>query len=189
MHPANRWPLLADRFPGQPGGAALVQPLQPFGLGAAQARHVGLDRVADPDLEVGQVPVALGEAGEQFGVQDEGGGRVDGVDPVLLVNGLAQHDPPAAVAFLEEVVEPAQAVHVAQHALDLGPLHDRHPGLRDGPRPVQRDPAAAGEVQDVHAAGGALLADPDEVFLGPLEPGGHHVAVVVPAGPEGVPVA
>ena len=44
-------------------------------------------------------------------------------------------------------------------------------------------------MQDVHAAVGAFLADPDEVFLRPLEPGGHHVAVVVPAGPEGVPVA
>jgi len=180
---------VTDGLPGQPGGTALVQPLQPFGLGAAQARHVGLDRVADLDLQVGQVPVALGEPGQEFGVQDEGGGRVDGVDPVLLVDGLAQHDPPAPVAFVEEVVEPAQAVHVAQHALDLGPLHDRHPGLSDGPGPVQRDPAAAGEVQDVHAAGGALLTDPDEVFLRPLEPGGHHVAVVVPAGPEGVPVA
>src|SRR5579863_5069747 len=71
----------------------------------------------------------------------------------------------------------------------IGALHDRHPGLRDGPGSGQGDPDAAGEVQDVHAAGGAFLADPDEVFLRALEPGGHHVTVVVPAGPEGLPVA
>ena len=174
------------RLAGQPGGTALVQPLH---LGAAHARHVGLDRIADPDLQVGQVPVALGEAGEQLRVQDERGARIDGIDPVFLVDGLAEHHPPAPVPFLHEIVEPAQAVHVAQHAVDLGSLHDRHPGLRDGPRPVQGDPAAAGEVQDVHAAGDAFLANPDEVVLRPLEPGGHHVAVIVPAGPEGVPVS
>src|SRR5579862_3306149 len=90
--------------------------------------------------------------------------------------------------FLEEVVEPAGARHVADHAVDLAALHDRHPGLRDSPRPGQGDPAAAGEVQDVDPAGHALLADPDEVLLRALEPGRHHVAVLVPAGPEGGPV-
>jgi hypothetical protein len=50
------------------------------------------------------------------------------------------------------------------------------------------DPAAAGEVQDVDAAGRARLADPDEVVLGTLEPGRHHIAVFVPAGPKGLPV-
>jgi len=43
-----------DGFAGQPGGAALVQA---FHLGPAHARHVGLDRVTHPDLQVGQVPV------------------------------------------------------------------------------------------------------------------------------------
>ena len=38
------------------------------------------------------------------------------------------------------------------------------------------------------ATGRALLADPDEVFLRALEPGRHHVAVLVPAGPERLPV-
>ena len=40
----------------------------------------------------------------------------------------------------------------------------------------------------IDATGRAFLADPDEVFLRALEPGRHHVAVLVPAGPEGLPV-
>jgi hypothetical protein len=83
--------------------------------------------------------------------------------------------------LLEEVVEPAGAGHVAQHAIHRAALHDRHPGLRDGPRSGQGDPAAAGEVQDVDAAGGAFLADLDEVFLRALEPGGfmEHADLVI----------
>src|SRR5208283_5795300 len=97
-------------------------------------------------------------------------------------------DPPPVVPLFEEVVEPPGTGDVAQHALNLAALHDRHPGLRGGPGTRERDPTAAGEVQDIHAPGRAFLADPDEVFLWSLEPGGHHVAVVVPAGPEGRPV-
>ena len=178
--------LRGGRLPGQPGGTALVQPLD---LGPAAARHVRLDRVAHLLLQVGQVLVALGEPGQHGLVEGQRGGRVDRVDPVLLVDGLAQHHPPAPVPLLEEVVEPAQAAHVAQHAVHLGPLHDRHPGLGDGPGPAELDPAATGEVQDVDTPGCALLADPDEILLRPLPPGGHHVAVVVPAGPERRPVA
>src|SRR5579864_8294921 len=86
--------LWADWLTGQPGRAPLVEALH---FGAAHARHVGLDRVAGLDLQVGQVTVALGEAGEHFGVEGERGGRVDGIEAVLLVDGLAQDDPPPAV--------------------------------------------------------------------------------------------
>src|SRR5580700_2854619 len=177
--------LGGDGLAGQPGGAAFVEPVE---LGAGQAWHVGLDRVPGLDLQVGQVAVTLGEAGQHVGIQGERRGRVDRVQAVLLVDRLAQHDRPAAVALLEEVVEPAGAGDVADHAVDRAALHDRHPGLGDGARSGLGDPDAAGEVQDVDTAGGALLADPDEVFLRALEPGRHHVAVLVPAGPERLPV-
>src|SRR5205807_3769447 len=108
------------------------------------------------------------------------------------------HDAPASVApldwpgppaaALEEVVEPAGACHVAQHPVHLGALHDRHSGLGDRASALDGDPAAAGEMQDADALGPAFLADPDEVLLRALEPGGHHVAVVVPAGTERFPV-
>ena len=65
--------------------------------------------------------------------------------------------PPNRPLF-KEVVEPAGAGHVAQHAVDRAALQDRHPGLRDGARSGQGDPDTAGEVQDVDATGGAFLA-------------------------------
>ena len=135
--------LGGDGLAGQPGGAALVQALD---LRAGQAWHVGLDRVPGLDLQVGQVAVALGKAGQHVGIQGERRGRVDRVQAVLLVDRLAQHDRPAAVPLcwlggdeppnpplFEEVVEPAGAGHVAEHAVHRAALHDRHPGLGDGP--------------------------------------------------------
>ena len=52
--------------PSEPGPAACVKL---FHLLAFQARHIRLDRVADPGLQIGEVPIALGEALQQRAVQ------------------------------------------------------------------------------------------------------------------------
>ena len=72
-----------------------------------------------PSLDVGEVAVARGQARQAAVVEREPRGRIDRIDAVLLVDRLAQHDAPAAVAPLEEVVEAAGADHVAEHAVDL----------------------------------------------------------------------
>jgi hypothetical protein len=54
-----------------------------------QTRHVELHVVADPGLEVGEVAVALGEAGQEPTVELEARGGVDRVHPVELVDRLA----------------------------------------------------------------------------------------------------
>ena len=55
-----------ERLAAEPGGAAFVEVVH---LGALQAWHVGLDVVSDPGLQVGEVTVALREAGEQLSVE------------------------------------------------------------------------------------------------------------------------
>src|SRR5262249_43806256 len=45
------------------------------------------------------------------------------------------------------------------------------------------------EVQDPDTPLEALAADADELVCRPLEPGGHHAAIVVPDGAEPLPVA
>src|SRR4029077_8986130 len=113
--------------------------------------------------------------------------RIERVEPVLLVDRLAQHQAPAA-ALLEEIVEPPGAHHVAQHAVDLGALRDRHLGLRDRARAEQVDGRAAEKMQDAHALLVALLAHPDELVARALEPGRHHAPVLVPHLAEAVPL-
>ena len=69
-------------------------------------------------LQIGEMTVADGEALERRAVELELRRRVDRAQPVLLVDRLAQHDRPAAVAALEEVVEAAGADDVALDAVD-----------------------------------------------------------------------
>jgi hypothetical protein len=181
---------------GEPVRAAAVQVLD---AGAGEPRHVALDVESDLGLDVAEVAVSDGELGQQIAVQLEPGGRVDRVEPVLLVDRLAQDDPPAAGAVsgtliavhapLEEVVEAAGADHVALDAVHLRPLRDRHLGLRDRPVTGHIDRAAPEEVQDVHATLESLAAYANEISRGSLEPGRHHEPVVVPDGGEALPVA
>ena len=110
-------------------------------------------------------------------------------DKSIRTDGLAQHDAPAPLALLEEVVEAPGAEHVHFDLLDRGPLRDRHLGLGDRPIARQVDGDAAHEVQDADALGPAFLAEGDKVIAGALRPGGHHAPVWVPDGAEAFPVA
>src|SRR5713226_10075861 len=83
-------------------------PIERRDLTPVEARHVGLHFVADAGLEVGEVPVTLGKLRQQVPVQLQLDGRVDRVETVLFVDRLAQHQAPAVVALLEEVVESAR---------------------------------------------------------------------------------
>src|SRR5215218_8100285 len=84
-------------------GLAARQPLCParvqrLDLRARQTRHVALDVVADALLEIGEVAVALGVAGEDLRVEVGGLRRIDRVETILLVDRLANDDPPPAVS-------------------------------------------------------------------------------------------
>src|SRR5271169_2645703 len=100
-------PPRSPQFPARE--PALAAAVERFHRGAVEAGHVGLDLVADPGLEIGEMPVALGKLHQEDGVEFEPGGGIDGVEAVLLVDRLAQHQAPAPIALLEEVVEAAGA--------------------------------------------------------------------------------
>ncbi len=70
----------------EPARATLVVVLD---LGAGQPRHVRLDVIADPGLQVGEVAVAGRESLQALGVEGRRGGRVDRVEAVLLIDRLA----------------------------------------------------------------------------------------------------
>src|ERR1700744_906194 len=92
----------------QPPLALGVQSLHPR---AGEPGQVPQYRIADLLLEVGRVPVAGREAGQQCRVELQLRRRVDHVQPVLLVDGLPPDDAPAAVPPLQEVLEAAAAGH------------------------------------------------------------------------------
>jgi hypothetical protein len=96
---------------------------------------------------------------------------------------------PPAVAAIEEVVEAAGAHDVADDLVDRRALGDRHLRLRDGAITHHVDRAPAEEVQDARPALEALPAHADELGGRPLEPRGHHPAVVMPDRREALPVA
>jgi hypothetical protein len=90
-------------------------------------------------LQIGEVAIALGEAGQKLAVEQRRGGRVNWIEAVFLVDGLAQDETPALLALLEEIVQAADADHVAQDVLDLRPLRDGHLRLGYCPMPGDLD--------------------------------------------------
>src|SRR5215468_10889558 len=72
--------------------------LEPFGtegverrhLWPVEARHVLFHLVADLGLQIGEVAVADGEAGQERLIEAEHGGRIDRVDAILFVDQPAQ---------------------------------------------------------------------------------------------------
>src|SRR6516162_8290571 len=74
------------RGAAQPPGALVVKPGD--GL-AGQPGQPGLHRETGLGLEVAQMPVADREPGKQRGIEGEGARRVDDVEAVLLIDGLA----------------------------------------------------------------------------------------------------
>src|SRR5580704_8584127 len=111
----DRLERVADLPAGEPVGPSAVELLD---ARADEARHVPLDVVSDLGLRVGEVLVANGEARQQVGVELERGRGVDRIKAVLLVDRLAQHDPPRTLALLHEVVEAADAGDVAFDTVD-----------------------------------------------------------------------
>src|SRR4051794_16225830 len=87
--------LLVRRPAGEPARAARVQRVD---LGPDEPGHVRLDVEADPCLGVGEVAVADREALEQLRVEHQGGGRVERVEAVLLVDRLGLGGPPTTAA-------------------------------------------------------------------------------------------
>src|SRR6478752_2312721 len=180
---ANR---LLNRLALQPGRTTRIQSLD---FGPLQAGHIALHRVADAGLQISEMPVARWELLEENSIEHRCRAWRDRVHAVLFIDRLPQHDTPASVALFEKIVEPPGAEHVAQHALDLGALRDRHLGLRDRAVSGQVDGDAAEEMQDADTLGPGLLADFDELVAGALRPGRHHAAVRMPDGAEALPVA
>ena len=135
------------------------------------------------------MPVADREPVEHRAIEAQRRRRIDRVDAVLLVDGLAEDDSPALAPLLEEVVEPPRADHVALDVVHRRALRDGHLRLGDRPLALHVDGRRTEEVEDPHPALEALPADADELVRGALEPGRHHAAVVVPDRPEAVPVA
>ena len=133
--------------------------------------------------------VAHGVALERGAVELQARRRVDGADPVLLVDRLPEDEAPAAVAALEEVVEAAGADDVALDPVHRGALRDRHLGLRGRAVAHDVDRGAAEEMEDPDASLESLAADADELVGRPLEPRRHHPAVVVPDRAKPLPVA
>ena len=73
--------------------------------------------------------------------------------------------------------------------MDRRALRDRHLGLGDGAVSDELDRRPAEEMEDADALFPALAPSLDKARARRLEPGREHVAVVVPAGTEPVPIA
>ena len=126
---------------------------------------------------------------QQFLIERQQLSRIHRVHAILFVNRLPEHDAPAIVSLLEEIVKAPGADHVAENIVHQRALIDGHLGLRDGSRTFDVHRECALKVQNVDAAIEAFLADANEFVGRSLEPGGHHVAVVMPHGAKPFPIA
>ena len=97
------------------------------------------------------MPVADRKPGQQRRIEREGARRGDDVEAVRLIDGLAADDLPLPLVPGAEIVETARAQDVDRNSVDLGPLVNRHLGLRDGPVPGNVGRVTAKEVQDADA--------------------------------------
>src|SRR5215216_2440451 len=113
----------SQRLAREPCGAASIECVE---LGAVDPGHVRLHVKTVPGLQIGQVAVAFGEAHQQVGIEGRACRGVNGVEPVFLIDRLTQHETPAAIPLLEEIVKAADAGEIAHHALDRCAMQDRH---------------------------------------------------------------
>src|SRR5216683_6639247 len=98
------------------------------------------------------MPVTLRVLLEQLRVEFQGRARLDGVEPVLLVDRLAAHDRPPPPALFKEVVEATHAPDVHCHAIDCAALHDHHLGLAYRAISGELAGEATQEMHDLNAA-------------------------------------
>src|SRR6185312_14682533 len=87
---------LLDRLALQPRGAPRIQSRD---LRSLHTGHVALHGVADTGLQIREVTVARWELLEESSVQHRRRAWCDRVHAVLLIDRLAQHDAPAALAL------------------------------------------------------------------------------------------
>src|SRR5690242_18024112 len=124
--------------------------------------------------------IAHRETLEKLRIQRNGLGGIDRIEPVPFVDETAQHDGPAALARLEEIVKAAKAGNIAENAMHQATLEDRIPGLCDcpGARDVDGNPTQG--VIDADAAVHSLAAHTNKLGGCAVEPGSHHTALFVP---------
>src|ERR1700744_4500209 len=89
---------------------------------------------------------------KQLVVELQRGAGIDRIDPILFVDGLAHDQAPTALTSFEEIIKPARANDVAKDAMNIGPLGDRHLGLRNRAICRQIDRHSAKKVKDADAA-------------------------------------
>src|SRR5439155_13022976 len=171
--------------PAQPRLALLFQGLT---LRADLRRHVGLDRVPQSLLEVGEPLVPLGTTREDLRIEGHCLGGVDRDEEVPLVDRLAKDQPPTLPAALNEVEVDPDAGDVARHAFHRPALHDPQLRLRDRPITLDLDADTTYGVQHPVTSSEAVTCSSDEVLRGRLAaPGGHHRAARVPERQEPIP--
>src|SRR5579864_2723950 len=96
------------------------------------------------------------------------------VDPILLIDRLAQQDRPAPVALFEEIIEPPAANDVARHAFEDAARVDLHLSLRDRTRALELDRCAAEEVTTDATPAPILARIGDKILGAALAPGRMH---------------
>src|SRR5437660_1421417 len=156
---------------------------------ALERRHVAFYREAVLCLRVREMSIAFRKPAEQVRIQLDARLRINGIQPILFVDRLTQHDRPKTAALFEKVVKTPRADDVAQYAVDRRALRDRHLGLRDRTLAGDVDRRAAQEMQDADAFVPALAAHFDELLGRTLEPRRHHPAVVMPYRAKALPIA
>jgi len=72
----------------QPSRAPRIERID---FGPRQLRHIHLDRVPDADLDVGEMAISSRQRGELCLIKLELRRRIDGINPVFLVDRLTQH--------------------------------------------------------------------------------------------------
>src|SRR5437899_5784301 len=99
-----------QRFAVEPRRAGGIEALD---FGTLERRHVALDGIADPRLQVSEVTVTLRELDQHGRIDLQRRGRIDRIHSVLFVDRLAKNDAPFFLPTLEEIGEATRADDVA----------------------------------------------------------------------------
>jgi hypothetical protein len=94
----------------QPG---LPSPIQFLDLRPLQARHVAFHPIADLLLRIGEMTIPNGERVQLFSVQRQPCGRINWIEPILLIGRLTQNKAPGAATLFQKIVEAPGADDIA----------------------------------------------------------------------------